>query len=205
MKKQKPEIARALLGLACSGVFAVYAFIFSGDAMASRPAEPVLTPIAMPTALDFIVSERRLEKTTRNNRFAATCMRGQILGGSEIHIAMNFAPVDRPATKENPGLARAYAEKINGTEKVLVLESKNPTVWDVTGKPSARFASGCAKKRWVNLPRNWNLPAQQTFMDSLADNLSNRFSRRAEAVSTRMFNRPYASWSVQRGETLMSF
>ena len=180
----------------------------------------------MPTSIGFSTSERRLARATRNGRFAGNCMRGQILGGTEIHIAMNFAPVDRPATKQNPGLARAHAQNTKGRDKVLVLESKDPTVWEVTGKPEAiilfgeavlgdypegtrvfapRFASGCRDKSWVQLPKSWNLPAQQTIMDSIADDLNSRFSRRAKAISTEMFNRPYTSWRVQRGESVMIF
>ena len=194
--------------------------------MASRTVAPGPAPVIMPTSSDFFVSERRLAKTTRNDRYAETCMRGQILGGTEIHLAMNFPPVARPATEENPGWARAHANTANGVEKVLVLESKDPTVWDVTGKPSAvillgqavirdvpegvrifapRFASGCKNNRWIKLPKSWTLPAQQSFMDSLADNLNSRFARRAKTVSTKMFNRPYASWRVQRGATVMTF
>ena len=226
MKARKPQIMRGLIGLACTGLFSAYAFSYSIDAMASRSAVPVPVQISMPSSTDFAVSERRLAKTTRSNPHADTCMRGQFMGGTEVHIAMNFAPLDRPATKQNPGLARAHAAKANGPDKVLVLESKDPTVWRVTGKPSAiillgeavigqhpegtrifapRFASGCQKKPWIHLPRDWNFPTEQTLMDSLADDISNRFSKRAKTVSSKMFNRPFATWRVQRGATVMKF
>jgi len=142
--KRKPSMLPGFIGFACVAVFSVYAFVFSDDAMASRTIAPVAAQISMPTAHELTVLERRLKKTTHNSPSAETCMRGQILGGTEIHFAMNFAPQGRPATRQNPGLARAHAEKASDTEKVLVLESKDPTVWEVTGKPSAIVLLGKA-------------------------------------------------------------
>lgn len=224
--RQSSQILGGLLGFVCVAIFSVYAFIFSGDAMASRNLAPAPVQVVMPTAQELAALERRLAKATRTNRAAKTCMRGQVLGGTEIHIAMNFAPLDRPATKQNPGLARAHAHSVNGTRKVLVLESKDPTVWEVSGQPSAivllgkavigdhpkgtpifapRYASGCQNKSWAKLPKGWDLPVHQSVLDSLMDNLSSRFTRRAETVSAQMFNRPYASWRVARGEDVMTF
>lgn len=224
MKARKPEILRGLIGLACTGIFSAYAFSFSSDAMASREAAPVV--VQMPTSAEFATSERLLAKSMYNDPHADNCLRGQIVGGAEIHIAMNFPPVDRPATKQNPGLARAHAEADNSKDKVLVLESKDPTVWNVTGKPNAiillgravigdapegvrifapRFASGCRDERWVHLPKNWSFPAHQNVMDSLMDDLSSRFSKRASTVSAAMFKRPFATWRVKRGEGVMTF
>lgn len=224
MTARKPQILRGFIGLACVGIFSAYAFSFSGDALASRNPAPVPVQINMPTSMEFASSQRRLAKTTRSDPRADTCFRGQIMGGSEIHIAMNFAPLDRPATKQNPGLARVHATNTNGTDKVLVLESKDPTVWEVTGEPSAiillgeavmrndpegarifapRFASGCNGQSWVHLPKNWTLPSDQTLLESIADNVSSRFSKRAKVISTKMFNRPFSTWRVQRGVKAM--
>lgn len=226
MNALKPEMIRGLIGAVCVGIFATYAFVYSGDAMASRnlPAVPVLQ--ALPTASDFAIAEHHTVKKTRSDRSVDTCMRGQILGGTEIHIAMSFAPVESPATQKNPGMARAHVDTDAGIAKAVVLESKDPTVWTVTGQPSAivllgeavigsypegtrifapRFASGCENKRWIHLPENWNFPANRTVLDSLMDDLNSRFSRRAALVSARMFNRPHASWHAQRGNALISF
>lgn len=226
MKTQKSQVIRGLLGLACTAAFAVYAFAFSGDAQASRSAAPQPVSIQMPTALDHMSFERRLAKVTRNDRSAKTCFRGQVMGGSEVHMAMNFAPTNRPATKQNPGLARAHVEPSGGSDKVLVVESREPTVWDVTGSPSTivvlgkavlgshpegtrvfapRFASGCQDKSWITAPRKLEFPAQQNLMDSLMEDAKRRFVRRATEVSTRMFNRPYTSWHAQRGEGIVTF
>lgn len=225
MKSLGSEFFGGLVGALCVGVFAAYAFVYSGNAEASRSAEmPVVQ--YMPSSTDFAVAERRLIKASRDSRFAKSCVRGQILGGTEVHIGMNFAPLDRPATTQNPGLARAHAQQTEGKAKALVLESKDPTVWSVTGAPSAiilmgeavvgdypkgtpifapRFAAGCEDNRWVDLPNNWSFPASQNVMDSMVDNLKNRFGRRATKVSEAMFSRPANSWRVQRGELVMRF
>jgi len=229
MKKRKPEVLRGLIGVACTGVFAVYAFVFSGDAMASRTAasvKPVVPQSTMPTGTDHTLFEHHLAKATRDDTHAETCMRRQILGGTEIYMATSFPPLDRPATEENPGMARAHIKKVNGKDKVLVIESSDPTVWKVTGTPSAiivlgkavlgeypqsarifapRFASGCRNQDWVATPKNWNFPPQQAMMDSLVGSLRSRFFKRASAVSTKMFNRPVTSWRVQRGGTTIMF
>lgn len=225
MKSLSSEFFGGLIGVLCVGVFATYAFVYSGNAEASRAADvPVVQ--AMPSATEFVVAERRLLKATRDSRFAKSCVRGQILGGTEVHIGMNFVPLDRPATAKRPGLARAHAEKANGPAKALVLESKDPTVWTVTGAPSAiillgqavisdypegtpifapRFAKGCEGARWADLPKNWDLPLNQNVMDSMVDNLEGRFGRRAALLAEKMFDRPVTSWSAQRGELTMRF
>jgi len=224
MKARKPEATRGLIGVACSALFAIYAFNYSGDAMASRA--PAAVPVSMPTSAEFSAAERRLAKTTRKDTHADSCLRGQLVGGAEVHVAMNFAPLDRPATEQRPGLARVHAKTVNGADKALVLESKDPTVWQVTGETNTiilmgnavlgsypegarvfapRFASGCQKMRWVKLPNSWSFPANRTVMDSLMDDLGSRFSKRAATISTEMFNRPDTSWRVRRGSGMMTF
>ena len=226
MRSLRPEMLRGILGAVCVGIFAAYAFTYSGNAEASRGSEDVVPVKVTPTARDLVVFDRKLKKATRDSQFAANCARGQILGGSEIHVAMNFPPVGEPATFDQPGYARAHAEDSGKAPKVLVLEAKDPTVWSVTGKPSAiflmgqsvvadfpegtpifapRYAPDCRKARWLDLPRNWTFPMGQNAMSSLVDNLAGRFHGRAKLVSEGLFNRPATSWIVQRGDVLMPF
>lgn len=225
MPALRPEMLRGILGALCVCVFAAYAFTFS-NAQPSRAVPRIEVEKPMPTARDLSVFSRQLRRASRESRFAGACARGQILGGSEIHFAMNFPPVGETATRDNPRYARAHADGSDNARKVLVLESKDPTLWTVTGEPAAiflmgaavvadfpegtpvfapRYAAACQNARWLKLPRNWTFPMDQNVMNSLVDNLAGRFESRAQYVSENLFNRPAASWIVQRGDVLMSF
>lgn len=226
MRALRPEMLRGILGAICVGFFAVYAFTHAGNAEASRAVEQAEAGPLKPTARDLAVFDRRLRKISRDSHFAATCARGQVLGGSEIHFAMNFPTAGQPATADHPAYARAHVSSTAQAPKVLVLEAKYPTLWSVTGAPSAifvlgesvvadfpegtpvfapRYAEGCKTATWLTLPRNWTFPIHQNAINSLVDNVEVRFRDRANGVAKRLFNRPAASWIVQRGDELMTF
>ena len=227
MRPRRPEYFRGIIGAICVGIFAAYAFTYSGNAEAHRndTAVPVVKQ-HQPTARDLMIFERQLRKATRDSKFAKTCVRGQVIGGTEVHVAMNFPPLDRPATSEAPGYARANVEKTDGVPKVLVLESKDPTLWSVTGSPAAiillgqsvvadfkegtpifapRFAEACENDGWAHPPKNWEFHQEQNMLGSLVDDMNRRFDSRAQFVAKRLFNSGAASWRVQRGATVMEF
>lgn len=226
MQPLRPEMLRGMVGAVCVAVFAIQAFTFSADADTNRNAPMIEAATQMPTARDLAVFERRVRKATRDDDFADSCERVPAMGGTEIHVAMNFPPIDRPATADAPGIARAHVEKVGGAPKALVLESKYPTLWSVTGSPSIivllgeavvadfpegtqviapRFAEGCGEAKWSHPPAGWAFPANQTVMSSLVDNLEGRFDNRAQRVAERLFSRPATSWTVRRGDTVMEF
>jgi len=225
LRKVKSEMRRGLFGAFCVGVFATYAFTSSGNTESPRAVPTIQTSKIKPTARDLIVFDRRLRKATRDSRYAAKCAQGQFLGGTEIHVAMNFPKVGQRVTDEQPSFAQARIEKLSGTPKVLVLEAKDPTLWSVTGAPSAifllgesviadfpegvpvfapRYAESC-RRIAPKLPQNWTFPVDQKVIESLADDLGARFDQRAQTVSNRLFNRRATNWKVQRGDTIMSF
>lgn len=226
MRALRPEMMRGLVGAVCVAVFAFQAFTFSADAEPTRSAPAATAAKAMPTARDFTVFERRLRKATRDSRFAQTCGTVPALGGTEIHVAMSFPPLETDATYERPGFAQAHAEKETGVPKALVLESKYPTLWSVTGEPSVvvllgkaviaevpegatviapRFADECGEAKWSHPPKGWAFPPNQNVMDSLVDHLGRRFDSRAQKMAERLFDRPATSWIVRRGDTVMTF
>jgi hypothetical protein len=214
------------MGAICVGIFATYAFTYSGDAEAHRSEASVPVAQHQPTARDLVIFERQLRKATRDSKFAKTCVRGQVIGGTEVHVAMNFPPLDRPASAEAPAYARANVEKTRGAPKALVLESKEPTLWSVTGSPSAiillgesviadfpegtpifapRFAEECNDDGWAHPPKKWEFHEAQNMLGSLVDDMNRRFDSRAQIVANRLFNADAASWRVQRGATVMEF
>lgn len=226
MRKRRSHPIRAAFGVACVMVFAVYGFTFSGEAAIERQAVPMETALPMPTARDLVFFERRLRKASRESQFAKTCGRGQVMGSTEVHVAMHFPPYGRPATTEQPGFARAHIDKATGTPKALVLDSKYPTLWSVTGGPEVivllgeaviadypegatifapRFSEACGQTAWTHPPRNWTFSEDQSAVSSLVEDMKGRFDNRAEFVAKRLFDRPAASWMALRGAEVMAF
>lgn len=223
MKTQRPEIVRTTIAAACVLALSVYAFGFAGSAEAMRTVdeatESAVKAAYRPTSRDFAYHETRMRKISNAGKLAETCGQGQLLGGTSIHVAMQFPKKGTTPSSRKPDVAVAHVEP-GRDPKALILDSEEPTLWVVTGDPAMivlagnavladapedtpffapRFAENCAPARWVTQRTRPAAPKKQDMLQSILGDVRGAYDRYAAIVTKGVFKQDFESWKAQRG------